>query len=387
MTADRHQRPLRVAHVVYHLGVGGLENGLVNLINRLPVSGFRHLIISLTDYTDFAQRIERDDVEVVALHKRPGHDWQMYRNLYREIRRYRPDIVHSRNLAAMEAQIPAWLARVRYRIHGEHGRDVSDMDGTNPKYILQRRLLRPFVHQFVALSGDLETYLLDKVGVPRKRIERIINGVDTARFHPLRKAERIGLPKGFAGADDLVIGTVGRLEPIKDQATLVRAFIELAESYPKHRERLRLVVVGDGSSRADLERLVGQSGLAGQVWFAGSRDDVPGLLRAMNLFVLPSLAEGISNTIMEAMATGLPVVATDVGGNSELILEGVTGHLVSRGNPEAMMTALSSYLAHPQRISEQGLASRSRAEQAFSLPAMVERYQRVYQQATGRRGV
>jgi len=387
MNSTPDSNPLLIAHVVYHLGVGGLENGLVNLINRLPECDYGHLIISLTDYTSFAQRIQREDVEIIALHKRPGHDWRMFRDLYRLFRERRPDIVHSRNLAALEAQIPAWLAGVNYRIHGEHGRDVSDMDGTNWKYILQRRLIRPVLHRYIALSRDLEDYLIDRIGVSRNRITRIINGVDTTRFHRASpEARRQPLPADFAGQTDLVIGTVGRLEPIKDQATLVRAFIELAARHPEQAGRLRLVLVGDGSKRQELETLVANSGLISQVWFAGSRDDVPALLGAMDVFVLPSLAEGISNTIMEAMASGLPVVATEVGGNAELVLQGKTGQLVPRDNPVAMAEALTGYLLHPEQVDIQARASRSRAEQDFSLAVMVDNYHRVYQQAKARQG-
>jgi len=384
MRPSPEHRPILIAHVVYHLGVGGLENGLVNLVNRLPAAEFRHMIICLTDFTEFAQRIQRDDVEIIALHKRPGHDWRMFVELFRLFRRRKPDIVHSRNLASLEAQIPAWLAGIRSRIHGEHGRDVSDMDGTNWKYILQRRAISPFVHHYIALSRDLEGYLEGKIRVPARRITRIINGVDVELFRPPETRSRGVLPKDFASATDLVIGTVGRLEPIKDQGTLVRAFIELAERYPAHRARLRLVIVGDGSTRQALRELLADRQLAGQVWFAGSREDVPKLMQAMDVFVLPSLAEGISNTIMEAMACGLPVVATDVGGNAELVVEEKSGFLVPRDDPSQMATALSSYLETPEIVEQQGQAARDRAEQAFSLAVMVDSYRRVYRRVTGK---
>lgn len=384
MTTRPAQKPLLIAHVVYHLGVGGLENGLVNLVNRLPASEFRHLIVTLTDYTEFARRIQRDDVVIVALHKRPGHDWRMFRDLYRLFREWRPDIVHSRNLAALEAQIPAWLAGVPYRIHGEHGRDLTDKDGANRKYILQRRLIRPFVHHYIPLSEDLGRYLAEKIHVPKGRMTRIINGVDIERFHPAAQPDRSGLPQGFVAQDSLVIGTVGRLDPVKDQATLVRAFAELIRQYPQAADRLRLVIVGDGPTRDKLQQLLSSADLEERVWFAGARDDIPELLRAMDVFVLPSLAEGISNTIMEAMASGLPVVATAVGGNGELVIAGETGQLVPREDPTVMAVALSQYLERPERIVQQGRAARRRAEQAFSLDAMVGHYRAVYQQASVR---
>ena len=333
-----------ITHVIYRLDVGGLENGLVNIINRTPEERYRHAIISLTDVSDFRKRITRKDVPCIALQKRPGNDPGMFRNLWRQFRRLRPAIVHSRNLAALEAQLPAWLAGVPCRIHGEHGRDVFDLDGTSRKYKWVRRLYQPLVQRYVPLSRELSDYLRDQVGVAESRLRLICNGVDIERFRPFDgEYPDTPLPKGFASADSLLIGSVGRLEPVKDQLTLVRAFIELCRRKPDD-TRLRLVLVGDGSLRAELETLVVDAGIQDRVCFAGSRDDVPLLLSMLDVFVLPSLAEGISNTVLEAMACGVPVIATNVGGNPELVVEGETGMLVQRSDPRAMATALQRYV-------------------------------------------
>lgn len=372
-----------IAHVVYRLGVGGLENGLVNLINRLPGNKYRHLVIALTGFTEFTQRIQRDDVDIIALDKRPGHDWNMYRDLYRIFRDRKPGIVHSRNLAAMEAQVPAWLAGVPCRVHGEHGRDVLDVDGRNWKYILQRKILRPFITQYIALSIELESYLRETIGVPGQRITRIINGVDIQRFKPNAAIGCDFLPDGFLKSNALIIGTVGRLEKIKDQMTLIEAFAVLRRNHPDQMDRLRLVIVGDGSMRSTLERRIVENDLGDSVWLAGNRDDVPELLQCMDIFVLPSLAEGISNTIMEAMATGLPVVATDVGGNRELVMEN-NGSLVPRSDPQSMADALSRYLVEPALLESHGNSARDKAETDFSLQTMVDRYASVYERLAGK---
>lgn len=373
---EAEKQPPLIMHVIYRLAVGGLENGLVNLINRMPVDRYRHAIVSLTDISDFRERITRTDVDCIALHKRPGHDVRMLWNLWRLFRARRPRIVHSRNLAALDAQLSAWLAGVPVRIHGEHGRDVHDLDGNSRKYRWLRRGFRPLIHRYVPLSRDLETYLRGPVGVPESRIRLICNGVDTQRFRP--GAIRAGvLPSGFAGEDSLVIGTVGRLETVKDQLTLVKAFVELVRSLPEG-ERLRLVLVGEGSLRAAIEALLAESGLARQVWLAGARDDVPALMAALDLFVLPSLAEGISNTVLEAMACGLPVVATRVGGNAELVEEGKTGFLVERDDPTAMAAALAGYVHDSALRQDHGAAARQRIEEQFSLDGMVARYTDLY---------
>src|SRR6266481_5350266 len=172
-------RPPLIAHVIYGLKVGGVENGLVNLINHMPVERYRHAIVCITDYSDFRLRIRRSDVECYALHKPPGKVPGFYVKVWRLLRRLRPQIVHTRNLTTLATQVPAMLAGVPVRIHGEHGRDMVDLDGSNVRYQRVRRLMRPFVHQYIALSRDLEGYLGDRIGVPPERLAQIYNGVDT----------------------------------------------------------------------------------------------------------------------------------------------------------------------------------------------------------------
>lgn len=376
------EAPLLIVHVIYRLAVGGLENGLVNIINHMPTDRYRHVIVSLTDISDFEQRIDRDDVSCIAMQKRPGNDVRMLWQLWRLFRRLKPVIVHSRNLAALDAQLPAWLAGVPVRIHGEHGRDVHDLDGSSRKYQLIRKLYQPLIHRYVPLSKDLADYLHDPVGVPDRKIRMICNGVDIERFH-FQDTRATALPDGFADDSDIVIGTVGRLEPVKDQLTLAKAFAALIRVAPQA-QRLRLVLVGDGSQRRAIENLVSVEGIEKQVWLAGSRDDVPALMAAMDIFVLPSLAEGISNTILEAMACGLPVLATRVGGNGQLVEEGETGTLVARSDPLAMARALALYVADGGLRSQQGSAGRQRVEAQFSIPGMVDNYSALYDECVSR---
>lgn len=369
--------PPLIAHVVYHFGTGGMENGVVNLINHLPAERFRHAIVCITDHTDFRRRILRDDVSFHDLHKRPGHDIGWYRRLACVLRALRPAIVHTRNLNALEAQfVAAWLG-VPGRVHGEHGRDVFDLAGRNWKYNLLRRAARPFVQRYIAVSRDLAGWLTDTVGVRPQRVTQIYNGVDSTRFRP-RVGDRPSIgPAGFLAGARLVIGSAGRMVAVKDYPTLVRAFIRLHGMAPDP-QGLRLVLVGDGPDRIPCQRLLETAGLAGQAWFAGNRDDVPELMRAMDLFVLSSLGEGISNTILEAMATGLPVVASRVGGNPELVLSGVTGSLFTAGDAEALARLLLAYATDGARIAREGAAARARVERDFALERMAAAYQSVY---------
>jgi sugar transferase (PEP-CTERM/EpsH1 system associated) len=370
-------RPL-IAHVVFRFDIGGLENGIVNLINRLPVERYRHAVIALTEVTEFRRRIVRDDVECIALHKPPGHGWRVWPQLLREFRRLAPAVVHTRNLAALEAVVPAWAARVPVRIHGEHGRDVSDLDGTNRRYQWVRRAYRPFVHTYVALSQDLTNYLTDRIGVPAALVRHIWNGVDTEVFHPAagRRAQIPGCP--FDDPSLFLCGTVGRSEAVKDHLNLARGFVQALERNPAARARLRLVLVGDGSQRAQAERVVEEAGAASLAWFAGERSDVADVMRGLDCFVLPSLAEGISNTIMEALASGLPVIATRVGANADMVEDGVAGRIVPRADSAALAEAILEYLADPPKARRHGRAGRQIVDRRFGLNRMVAEYDRLY---------
>ena len=376
MTVGADPRPL-VAHIVYRFDVGGLENGVVNLINHMPRDAYRHAVISLTAITDFRQRIRRDDVEFIALDKPPGHALWLYPQLFRLFRRLRPAIVHTRNLGALEAVVPAWAAGVPVRIHGEHGRDVGDLDGRNRKYQWLRRLYRPFVTYYIALSRDLEHYLTERVGIPAARIRQIYNGVDAEHFHPdVTRQPIAGCP--FIDSDHWLLGTVGRMQTVKDQTTLARAFIRALVLAPDLRARMRLVMIGDGPLRAVALALLEAAGCADLAWLPGERKDVAEILRGLDCFVLPSLAEGVSNTILEAMASGLPVIATDVGGNGELVVSERSGELVAAGDVEAMAQRIVAYARDPARATVAGGLGRVLVEQGFSLPAMVAQYQALY---------
>jgi sugar transferase (PEP-CTERM/EpsH1 system associated) len=370
-------RPL-IAHVVYRFDVGGLENGVVNLINQMPRDAYRHAVIALTEISDFRRRIVRDDVQFIALGKQPGHAFPLYPRLFGLFRQLRPSIVHTRNLAALEVTIPAWAAGVRVRIHGEHGRDVTDLDGASRRYRWVRRIYRPFVTHYIALSRDLERYLCAGVGVPATEVSQIYNGVDTRRFRPADGSRRSieGCP--FRDPALWLIGTVGRMERVKDPLNLAKAFVRALELAPAKRDRLRLVMVGDGPLYGDVRALLARGGVADLAWLPGERGDIPEVLRGLDCFVLPSLAEGISNTILEAMAAGLPVIATDVGGNAELIEAGRTGELVAPADPDALAHRILAYGRDRESARAAGRAGRARIERQFGLDAMVQRYQALY---------
>ncbi len=370
-------RPL-VLHVMHRFDTGGLENGVVNLINHMPAGAYRHAVLAMTDVTGFRQRVARSDVEFIALKKPPGHGLWQYRRLYSLFRQLRPAVVHSRNLSALEVQVPAWAARVPVRVHGEHGRDVGDLDGNNLNLQRVRRVYRPFVHHYVALSRDLAAYLQSKVLVQPGAITQIYNGVDTARFSPDSRGPQPIDACPFDPAQHWLVGTVGRMQTVKDQPMLAQAFVQALALAPQLAGRLRLVMVGDGPLRAEALTILEVAGLAHLAWLPGERTDVPQVMRGLHAFALPSLAEGISNTILEAMACALPVLATAVGGNADLVLDGVTGYILPPGDPQAMAQAIVALALHAPSARTMGEAGRLRVQERFSMQAMVGAYQSVY---------
>jgi len=370
-------RPL-IAHVVYRFDTGGLENGVINLINHMPAESCRHAVIALTEVTAYRDRVKRRDVEFIELRKPPGHGWLVYPELYRFFAARHPDIVHTRNLAALEAVAPAWAARVPIRIHGEHGWDAADPYGCNVRYRLIRKLYRPLVSGYVAVSSELAAYLTSTIGVPQSRVTRICNGVDVTRFKPCAgtRGAITGCP--FDDPSLWIIGTVGRMERVKNQTLLAHAFVRALQLAPEESKRMRLVMVGDGSLRAEAQEILRHGDCEHLSWLPGVRDDIPAILRGVDCFVLPSLAEGVSNTILEAMATALPVIATDVGGNSELVDPGNTGELVPASNVEALATRILTYARAPDVAFLAGNAGRSRVMQLFTIDSMVAQYWKLY---------
>jgi sugar transferase (PEP-CTERM/EpsH1 system associated) len=376
MSAD-----MLVTHVVHSLAVGGLENGLVNVVNGTP-HDVRHRVICMTTAGVFASRL-RSGVEVTALGKAAGHDVRTFLRLVALLRRERPDVVHSRNWATFDTVLAARLAGVRVVIHGEHGRDMSDPEGRNRRRNRLRRACARLVTRFVTVSDDLRGWLIREVGLPARKVVTIHNGVDTVRFAP---GDPAAARRALALPPDVpVVGTVGRLDPVKDHAMLVRAFAGIVQRVPA----AFLVIVGDGPCRRDLEQLVAELGLGPRVRLLGEWKDVPVTLDAMDVFVLPSFAEGISNTLLEAMAMALPVVVTRVGGNPELVEDGVNGTHVPRRDPEALTAAITRYLEDDHLRAVHGKSSRQRTVERFSLEQMTTAYTTLYRDpagAAGRRG-
>ena len=370
-------RPL-IVHVLHRLDTGGMEQIAISVINSTR-DKYRHAVVCLAGFGAMRSRIADPDIPCVSLGRRPGKDWGCYPRLWVTLRRLKPDLVQTYNLGALDVAPIAWLAGARRVVHAEHGRDVADPKGRNRKYRLMRRWLQPFIARFVAVSGDLETWLRDDIGIAPAKVACIRNGIDVDRYTSMA---RPGQPRpaldAFAQPGTLLIVNVARLDAVKDQVGLLAAFRMLRDADPEFAARLRLAIVGEGIERPRIEAEITRRQLDDCVKLLGNRDDVPAILAGSDLFVLSSVAEGIPLTVLEGMAAGLPVVATRVGGVGEVVVDGATGTLVAPSDPAALASALRTYVDDKALRLEHGRAGRERVEKHFSLPVMLLAYSSLY---------
>ena len=341
-----------------------MEKGVATLIRHAD-EAFEHIVLCLSTSGQTA-RLLPPGTSIIELHKPPGNSLAFLWKLSATLRNLKPDVVHTRNWGGLDGILAARFANIRRVVHGEHGWDMCDTNGQNPKRIVLRRLLSPLVSEYTCVSRHIRQWLLDQIRV-RKSVTQIYNGIDTSLYSPgdcpgIRRS--LGIPE-----QAFVTGIVSRLDPIKDHPTIFKAFHELKKSNPDH----RLLVIGDGPERQRLGRLATEG-----IHLLGLRTDIPEFLHCFDIFVLSSINEGISNTILEAMASGLPVVATKVGGNPELVLDGITGILVRPGDVQGFVSAISGYLEDTNLRDSHGAAGRAHACSHFSIEAMVQSYENVY---------
>jgi sugar transferase (PEP-CTERM/EpsH1 system associated) len=370
-----NEKPL-IVHVLYRLDTGGMERIVVSLINA-TCDRYRHALITLTGFGVLRGEIDNTVTACLSLEKKPGKDWRCYFRLWRALRALKPDLVQTYNVGTLDLALVVKLAGVHRLVHAEHGRDASDPRGENPKYCRLRRWMAPLIERYVVVSPDLQSWLTDRAGIRPSKVVYIANGIDAATFNvPRLESESRRQLGDFAPPGSVLIGHVARLDKVKDQAGLISAFKLLREE-AGHAD-CRLIIVGEGPQREALERQIVQLGLVETVRLLGNRDDVAELLAECNVFVLSSIAEGMPVTLMEAMATGLPVVATNVGGVASVVEDRVTGTLVPAGDQHAMAEALSAYVADETLRRQHGDAGCARVAAQFSLSTMVAAYVALY---------
>jgi sugar transferase (PEP-CTERM/EpsH1 system associated) len=376
---------MRVLHLVHAFQTGGAEGVVLNLV-RNASPGVENHVCSFTGPNDLAPRIADTGAEFRCLEKKPGNDPAVVRAIARLIGERDFDLVHSQGWGTyLEGLIAAKvLARRRPRfIFAFHGKSLAEAREGVP---VRQRAAQWCAHWLtdacIAPAQHMAADYAGAVGIPRHRIRVIPNGIDTARFRP-SPDRSLRAQWGF-DARDFVVGFVGRLDPVKDIRGLVVTFARLRSSLPRlPRGRVRLLVIGDGEERASASRLVVEHGLGDAVVFAGMRADVPRCLGAMDVYLQPSHYEGQSLTLLEAMASELPVISTAVGGTPEIVRNGRTGFLVAAGGYEEMAATLLALAKDAALRRAIGTAAREDVVRRFSLTAMVGSYEQLYRELLG----
>jgi sugar transferase (PEP-CTERM/EpsH1 system associated) len=372
---------LRILHVISCLGMGGTEHGVLKLITGLGETQFEHRICVMRSLDqEFVRRMDvRAKISTVDSGK-AGLQFPLFR-LRKTMKEFRPHVVHSRNFGALEAVPAARLAGVPNIIHSEHGYEVEILKGLPLRRRALCGLFYALADQVFTVTEDLSRYYARQSWHSPRKFRVIQNGVDTEKFapRPLVRASlkaALGIPK-----DRIVLGSVGRVVPIKDHKTILQA----AEILVRQGKDVQMLVVGSGPELPNLKLLAERSPeIAERTLFLGASDQVHELLNVFDIFVLPSLCEGMSNTILEAMATGLPLVVTRTGGNPELVDEGKTGNLFDPRDVETLAQLLARLVEDARTRRRYGQAARLQALERFSLASMIQRYRELYSGAAPR---
>lgn len=369
---------IRILHVVEALGVGGgVENGIANLLRMMDPNQFEHILCAVFETGARLERYPLDRIRLLDLGQKHGRLKTQVGALAKTIRSVRPDIVHSRNWGAMEA-VPAarWAGRCAV-VHSEHGVEM-DPEKEPGRRRWMRRLLYPMANRIFSVSEELRQILVRRTGISGHEIGVIHNGVDRSRFYP-DAARRQRCRQDLNAGDAFLIGAVGRLNRIKDYPTLLRA----AERCSRQGRDWRLFIAGSGAERSALEGMAAASpALNGRVVFLGDTANVAEFLNGLDVYVLPSLCEGISNSLLEAMATRLPVIVSDAGGNKEVVEHGVSGLRFPVGNVACLAECLECVWREDLRA-ELGREAERRIAAEFSLESMIRQYEEMYQTLAG----
>ncbi len=357
-------RPLRVCHVSLTLKTGGLERLLADIARHHDAARCVPEFLAVNEVGRFADII-RDAGCTVHTLQTAGRFGQL-RQMARLFRAERFDVVHTHNTHPhINGSIAARWAGVPIVVNTRHGQRA----GHGWKSRTQFRWASYLVNKIIAVSDDAAQLCVESDGVSRQKVLRIWNGIDIDDFQ-------------FSGPATAPIAiSVARLSAEKDFPTLLRAISIAIQAVPD----LKLKLVGDGPERGKLEQLARELNLSGHVEFLGDRHDVPQLLTQAGFFVSSSLTEGISLTLLEAMAVGLPVIATRVGGNSEIVDDPRTGRLVAAADPASLAVAIVAMCQQPETWQALGQAGRARVEEYFEVRRMVADYEQLYRDLLAKR--
>ena len=364
---------IKILHVIYTFDIGGLENGLVNLINYLPEKQFSHVVCVLSKGKKCIERVH-NNIKYYELNKKDGNDFSIPVKIASIIRKESIDIVHTRNwVCLVEGVLGGLLGGCRSLVHGEHGKEIDDTVRQPLRRNVAKRICFRFVKKLITVSESLDCEIRTLCLCDVSKIKCIMNGVDTQKFNFNSKKEKVNYRKKYCIPENaFVIGSVGRLAKVKNYELMVSVCNDLKS------DNSYFVIAGDGPERAALEEAINNKGLYNKFNLLGEQADINEVLSTFDVFMNTSRYEGISNTILEAMSKGIPVIANSVGGTPEILQGGITGYLISRNSEDAYVEAIQKLMQDKELRSKMSYASRLHVEQNLSLEHMVRGYDNIY---------
>lgn len=346
------------------LEVGGLEKIAVDLVNGLP-NRYKTTICCYDSMGPLKDCLN-ESIEIIYLKRKEGFNPKYFIKLAKEMKKRKIDVLHMHNKTAFfYGTIAAKLAGINKTIYTEHGRTEKIKKKTKIAF----KILNRFITETIVVTDYIKNYLLSNEGFRAERVTVIPNGINITKDEPKKNDNALYEELGIS-ENTMVVGIVARLDPIKNHKMLLKAF-KIAVN--KH-SNIKLIIVGDGSLRGELENLAKKYMIRKKVIFLGERKDIIKILGCIDVFVLCSKSEGMSITLLEAMASGVPIIATRVGGNSSIIENGVSGILVESNEHIELAKEIVCLIKDDQKRKEISRAAKDRYEREFTLDKMVERY-------------
>ncbi len=368
-----------IAHVLHRLYLAGAEVLAAALARKLG-DRYRFVFLCLDEVGPLGRELEEQGFAVVDLGRRPGVDLALAGRLRRAVREHRVSLLHAHQYTPFfYSALSRGLRGVPPILFTEHGRHYPDF--RRPKRVLANRFLLRRGDRVTAVGHFVKEMLIANEGIHAARIEVIHNGIDPAPFDPdIIHTHRAAVRAELSAAEgQAVILQVARFHPVKDHATAIRAMSKVCREAPGSAV---LALAGDGEKMQEARALAAELGIEADVRFLGVRKDVPRLMAGADVFMLSSLSEGISVTLLEAMAAALPIAATEVGGNGEVVEHEVTGLLSPRGEGEALGDHLLRLVRDPAQRKRMGEAGRSRLLERFTQQRMHGRFEELYAEMT-----
>ena len=366
------RKKLKIMQVVHCMDIAGTEKVVYSIVRNLSKERFSFSVCCLDFIGKLGERLIEEGFEVISLNRKPGVDFTLIKKLIRILKERRIDIVHAHQYTPyFYGATAAVLSGRRKVIFTEHGRHQPDR--SRLKRVVYNQFLNLFTSRITGVSNFSKDSLVRYEKLPARKIKVIYNGISPQGFEISldREAKRreLGIEQ-----DEVVVGMIGRFDPVKNHRMLLAAFRDVV----KQIWGAKLLLIGDGPLKKECKESAAELDIDDYVVFLGQRNDVPQILQVIDIFVLSSITEATSLTLLEAMAAGLPVIAMDVGGNPEIVLRDQTGILVPPRNYIELAKAIVSLIRDPEKRKRMGEAGKRRAKALFSIDRMLEEYAQIY---------